>query len=339
MRKSFLYILLTMIMLFTCACGTTDTPNNNDQDPPSPPSPPDPPAPVGHEVITDNTFSKGFQVMGPAAINRDKWFYIDYLGTVDATQSPWEMARWWCPEGFDSETSTAEKVGDNYVYTDNSKVVKVNPETGYLYLELNASKVYEHPRKNGENWPHLLIEQSFEEQFKINKVSKIIASITFTVEKLEMKMSQDEYNPGLHAAQFLWYFTLTNRPSEGTVEEVGTPGDYLWFGVPLVDSRQLGGMTGSYNIDSGVTGSTNKMIYAMPSNRYLPPITVGERYQVEVDILPYMQNAFNIAQSSQCLKNVKFENLAFTYMNLGFELPGTFDMAVSIEKLSTVVYE
>lgn len=365
MKKFFSYGLTVMILSLMCSCSpATNTPDANSSEPfedstsqysyssetsilsdssdlPENSSSYDSELPNdGHEVITDNHFTGGFQVMGAStATGRTKFSYLDYMGTVDATQSVWEMARWWNPEGFDGETSTEEYLEGNYVYTDSSKVVKVNPDIGYLYLELNASQVYEHTRRNGENWPHLLIEQTFTEKYQIDEAESIMAQLTFTLEKSENKIPSEEYNPDLHAAQLLWYFTLTNRiPPDSDPEEVGTNGDYLWYGVPLYDSRYPEGIDEHYNLDAGFSGSTNKMIYGMSSKDYLPPVEIGQKYQIEIDILPYMRKAFEIAQQNNCLQNVKFENLVFSYMNFGFELPGTFDVACSIEKMSVKVY-
>lgn len=367
MKKFFSYGLTAALLFFACACApgaggsaSSDTPaasessdsyessgsdsvdfsasadSSEENQSSSEPEPTD----EGHEVIADNKFTGGFQVMGEStAGGRTKVSWLDYLGTVDATQSVWEMARWWNPEGFDSETSTEEYIDGNYVYTDASKVVKVNPDTGYLYLELNASEVYEHTRRSGENWPHLLIEQSFAEKYPISDAERIVARLTFTLEKSENKTPAEEYNPDMHAAQLLWYFTLVNQvPSDSDPDEVGANGDYLWYGVPLYDSRSPQGIDEHYNLDAGFNGSTNKMIYGMSSKNYLPPIEIGQKYQIEIDILPYMQRAFEIAQQQNCLKNVRFENLVFSYMNFGFELPGTFDIACSVEKMSVKVY-
>jgi len=344
--KRFFSILLAFMLsitLFSCTTPNNSQSGNNDNSSPinsdtgSDKPNPGPTVPVGHEVIEDQTFSTGFKVMGPSAAENGRTVFklIDYLGTVDAEQAKWMMARWNCPDGFNTEDSTEEYVDGKYVYTDSSKVVKVNPETGYLYLELNSSKVYEHTRQSGEGWPHILIEQNFSELYKIADATQIIAKISFTLNKVENKIPQGEYREDLHAAQFLWYFTLANDVAEDADPAlVGKRGDYIWYGVPLYDSRHPEGMDASYNIDRGFSGSTNKMIYSMPTTAYLPPVEIGVKYQVEVDILPYMKQAFETAQRNDCMQNVKFENLVFYYMNLGFEIPGTYDMAATIEKLS-----
>ncbi len=248
------------------------------------------------------------------------------------------MARWNNPEGFDSPTSTEEKIGDEYVYTDSSKVVRVNPETGYLYTELDTSKIYDHPRVYGEPWPHLLIEQDFE-SIDITRAERIMASISFRIVKCDNLMG-DAYNSNIHTGHFLWYFTLRNEVPEGaTFEEAGRNGDFLWYGVPLYDYRTPNGMAESAVIDGGVEGAGNgKLIYSMPTTDYLPPIEIGTLYQVEVDILPYMRRAYERAQEMKMLENVRFENLRFSYMNLGWEVPGTFHVASEFTDLSVKVY-
>ncbi len=323
-------LLVSATALMT-ACGPT-TPG----DPVTPPDEPEDPGYI--EVIRDNHFERGFDVKGefPAVTGSQVFKTLDYLGTV-TQPAIWQMARWYNPEGFDTETSTEEKVEDTYVYTDSSKVVKVNPETGYLYTELDASKVYDHPRENGEGWPHILIEQNFE-SIDITRAEKIIASISFRILRCDNLMG-DDYNSNIHTGHFLWYFTLRNEVPEGaTFEEAGQNGDYLWYGVPLYDYRTPNGMDESAVVDGGAAGTTGKLIYSMPSKEYLPPIEIGTLYQVEVDILPYMKKAYQKAQEMKLLQNVKFENLRFNYMNLGWEVPGTFHVASEFTNLSVKVY-
>ena len=220
---SFFLFMLAMSCLVACS-----------DDDPAPDPEPEPETPAYLEVIRDNHFARGFGVRGETTATGTQVFKVlDYQGTAEQPHV-WDMARWNNPEGFDSPTSTEEKIGDEYVYTDSSKVVRVNPETGYLYTELDASKVYDHPRENGEGWPHILIEQNFE-SIDITRAERIMASISFRIVRCDNLMG-DAYNSNIHTGHFLWYFTLRNEVPEGaTFEEAGQNGDYLWYGVPLYD--------------------------------------------------------------------------------------------------------
>ena len=337
MKKRWLRGLSCALMIFAMASMTACGPADPGKEPVTPPD--DEPQEPGYvEVIRDNHFARGFNVKGefPAVTGSQVFKTLDYMGTV-TEPAIWQMARWYNPEGFDSETSTEEKVGDEYVYTDSSKVVRVNPETGYLYTELDASKVYDHPRENGEGWPHILIEQNFE-SIDITRAERIMASISFRIVKCDNLMG-DAYNSNIHTGHFLWYFTLRNEVPEGaTFEEAGRNGDFLWYGVPLYDYRTPNGMSESAMVDGGAAGTTGKLIYSMPTTDYLPPVEIGTLYQVEVDILPYMRRAYERAQEMKLLENVKFENLRFSYMNLGWEVPGTFHVASEFTDLSVKVY-
>ena len=323
-------IVLATVLIAAAGCAPTD--------PVVPEPEPEPETPAYLEVIRDNHFARGFGVRGETTATGTQVFKVlDYQGTAEQPHV-WDMARWNNPEGFDSPTSTEEKIGDEYVYTDSSKVVRVNPETGYLYTELDTSKIYDHPRVYGEPWPHLLIEQDFE-SIDITRAEKIMASISFRIVRCDNLMG-DAYNSNIHTGHFLWYFTLRNEVPEGaTFEEAGRNGDFLWYGVPLYDYRTPNGMAESAVIDGGVEGAGNgKLIYSMPTTDYLPPIEIGTLYQVEVDILPYMRRAYERAQEMKMLENVRFENLRFSYMNLGWEVPGTFHVASEFTDLSVKVY-
>ena len=58
---------------------------------------------------------------------------------------------------------------------------------------------------------------------------------------------------------------------------------------------------------------------------------------MEYDILEDVQKALEEARAFtgvEVFQNTEFSDLKITSMNLGWELPGTFDVAVSIENFS-----
>lgn len=290
------------------------------------------------EIIDDNHFKTGFHLLGisPVESKREIFRWLNYNNTAEETKEPvWYMAQWWTKYNFANSQEKYEN--DLYVYQNESRVVKVNPKTGYLYTELNAELEYDHPREQNESWPHILIEQNFADDVYLNNIEKIIAKVDVNILKVENKTGP-KYNPDYHAAQLLWYFTIRNKPLDGSEEEVGVTGDYMWFGVPIYDSR-YSVIKEHSSIDSGFDGATGKLIYSMSNGVYLPtPIDLEKTYYIEVDILPYIRKAYNYAQQNGALKNVKFENLVFDNMNFGWELPGTFNVASEIQNMSVEVY-
>lgn len=290
------------------------------------------------QIIDDKSFAKGFHLMGinPDLDERKIFRFLDYEKTNKEEKDPtWYMAQWWTKYNF---TNARESYQDGmYIYENESRVVKVNPAKGYLYTELNAGVEYDTPRKHNESWPHILIEQFFSEEVYLKDVEKIIAKLKVKIIKVENKMSDEEYDENNHTAQLCWYFTLNNNPPEGK-EDSGIIGDYLWFGIPIYDYRYPT-IQKSAIIDSGFEGSTNKMIYSMSNDIYLPtPLEFNKEYSIEVDIMPYIKDAYEYAQKHNALVDVKMKNLMFRYMNFGWELPGTFNVASEIKGLDVKIY-
>ena len=202
-------------------------------------------------------------------------------------------------------------------------------------MELLGSEEYEKPRELGEPWSHALIEQHFETSVKMTELAHLYMSMEVTVHYVTNKTG-DAYDPGKHAAQLLWYITLRNVVPEGSnPEEVGTNGDYLWFGVPIYDNR-VEFVPESKHIDHGGPGTTNKLIYSMSSRNYFDePIEMNKTYKINVDILPYVK-AFIYAINNNALVNAQIENMEIGYMNFGWEIPGVFDAAATIRDISII---
>jgi len=211
-----------------------------------------------------------------------------------------------------------------------AKRIVLNSYTGSIYLEANTEVEYEHSRKDGENWPHLLMEQSFvvNDSYKLTKVNSLIADMFYTVDFCECKMPNGEYDKNKHAAEFIWYFSIQNLDWE--TEGFGA---YYWLGIRLFDSRTANTINEPYiNFDEG----TKTLIYTPSSDEYevktngrIPK--VGEEAEAKIDILPYAKEGFKKASEKGYLRNANFENMYVSGFNFGFEIPGTFNIGASIK--------
>lgn len=289
------------------------------------------------QLISDNSFSQGFKLLGVSTAEDGRTIeaYLDYNGeAIDNNDSPWYMAQWWTPYNVADANFFVE---DNlYVYQTQSRTIKVNPQEKYLYFELLGEEEYLGSTRQtaSQNWPHLLIEQVFSKSVKISDLKSINIHLEVSVEQCIDK-NGDVYDPSIHAAQLLWYFTLNNvvDPSLSS-DEVGTNGDFLWFGVPIFDNRS-DFIKSSATIDSGFVGNTNKLIYSMGSSMYIDEkIQFGKTYTIDIDILPYLKEAFIYAVNNDALVNCKFENMELSYMNYGWELPGAFNVISTFKNMS-----
>lgn len=304
--------------------------------------------PESGKLFRDPDFSSGFTVTSFASNDNPH-----YLGEVHYTQTSeqfrtaggvgaqWILAQWGVRNRVLPD-SLAKTEGGDYVYETESSYVRINAETGSAELGVDASKEYTAPRISGEAWPHLLFGQSdiftrekYNDAPYLSEMKSLTVSVDFTVKKATNLMG-DDYNPSLHAAQFQWFVVVQNmnRKSAGY-------GDMIWFGLPFYDNRDSGLTQDKISLDGGKGDASWKLICSMGTQRYLyEPVTVGKQTSVNADILGWIKSAFEKAKTEgdgrghYAFENSEFSDLKITSTNIGWELPGTFDAAVRIEKFS-----
>ena len=330
MKRKYNRIVLTLLSLvFTLACffgctrGCSDNGGDRVVKPDTPTS-----------ILRDRDFSQGFNLMGMHAgtDGRNVYRVFDYNKTADAAPA-WEMAQW---EGKHNLVEAQEKIeGDRYTYQSGGKKFVYDSKNAVLTLAIDATQEYDAPRKtSSEGWVHILIEQNFQTVYSVEDVEKINVSLDLCLTKFDKKMTDEEFDPNLHNAQLLWYITLTNKPpQDNPADEDGYPvngvdGDYIWFGVPIVDYTRYGEfMDAGLSYDIG----TKHWICSVDSAEYLDrPVTVGVRNSFEYDIVPMFKKTLEEVQAKGGMRNCKYENLYVTYMNFGWEVPGIFDVSADI---------
>ena len=284
------------------------------------------------EILKDTKFQKGFGAMG---VTSEFGYQVKRVLAVDETspEHDWLIAQWGTNHSFETEMTREEGVdnGNTYINFHNvAKEVVVYPGAGKLKLNAYASKEYVAPRKVDQPWVHLLLEQVFKGKQRVpfQDMVKLEMSLVFTVNRCDNMMREDEYNNSIHAGQISWYITVENSKSSEITPE-GRP-DYLWFGLPLYDNR-FDCMGGSQQIDIG----TRKLIYSVGLRETLgETVKVGNKYTIKYDILPEDKKAFKAAQKGGLLKGAQFGDMVIGSMNLGWELPGTFDAEFTIHDIS-----
>jgi hypothetical protein len=288
------------------------------------------------ELIEDSKFETGFHLLGinPTINHRKTYKHLNYGGKAKlANRKIWQMAQWWTPYNLINGNYREEE--SNYIYETPSRKITLDKNNQKLLMELKGSKEYKEPRNSpSQPWSHLLIEQDFIKDVKIDELKKVVASLTFNIESFEDKM-KDKFNPNLHAAQFLWYFVIADKKPN---MKYGDFKEYFWFGVPLFDSR-FDFIDESMIIDQGGEGTTGKLIYSMANKNYLnEKIQFNKEYHLSVDILPFIKKAMTYAKEKCCIKVDENSNYQITYMNLGWEIPGMYDVSSYIKKISVKAY-
>jgi len=138
-------------------------------------------------------------------------------------------------------------------------------------------------------------------------------------------MSSEEYDPNLHAAQFQMFLIVKNiRP------ESEDHGNYYWFGVPFYDNRH--DIPPAFMAaDAGKKDATGKFIYTIAGEVSLQE---GQWAVLDKDLLPHIFNGLQEAAKRGYLKDPDPHNYAVANMNLGWEIPGTFDAAAQVQDLA-----
>lgn len=291
------------------------------------------------ELIPDNKFERGFNAypgnksFDDGTYPEDDWTDNVYLKYTSDTPSPlWQLQQMGCiydlNDVYNPLTSAYPSYEDGYYKFEGvSNYVHVNPSIGKIILGLNASKEYQHARKDRENWPHLLLQNVLNESVQIKDLSELTFSTKLKI-SCENKMKDSEFNSSLHTAQFILYFIVN------TTNEIDS-GEFFYFGVPFYDYRYKGVMKESVMIDNGTSGNTGKAIYQMDTSFLgTQGFILDHDYDINLDLVSCFADALLKVQSLDRMTNTSVDDLIVTNMNVGFELPGTFDVKAEIQDFS-----
>lgn len=283
------------------------------------------------QVLEDLTFENGFLLKHTdGLVTRGN---VREFTLCNTAKSParWHLAQWCC--NFNLAQGSEFVNYDNSVsISDPTKTVRTF-RNGRIYLELRASMEYQHLRRDGEGWPHILIEQEFTSPAYLHKAKKLLLGLDFTVSNLRNGMRPDEQQH-IHCAQFQYIFAVAdvNPASEGF-------GDYYWFNFSLLDTRYEF-PPAFMQQDGGKEENTGKFIYVPEMSEILKtPVVPCRRRSIEFDVKPEMEKAFKIAKQRGFLPKSRYEDIAVKNTNIGWEVTGTFDVGVDIEKISFVCDE
>ncbi len=304
----------------------------------------------GHrELLADLNFSRGFAVT-PFHSNSSggaKVGYLDYGGKKAEGDALWTLAQWGCTNNIYTDAQYVRD-GNALSYTDAGKTLKVDAsKAGCITLGIKGSKEYpldengKIPERTdvAQNWPHILIEQSV--NANLGEADSVYMEIEYKVTQCErlVDASYGEPDPMLNAAQFQWFVTLTNNDKDSA-----SYGDTMWFGFSMFDTRSMNGFPpGTASYDGGKEDSTGLFIYMFSlsqakdmSGCHVSGISsvVGETVSVKVDIKKFLRTALKIAQQQGAMKGATVEHLKIGSTNIGWELPGNYDVSVDIHSMN-----
>jgi hypothetical protein len=277
------------------------------------------------ELVRDRHFNTGFTVWVAAPV--EKTVAGTLLPSAEAATPVWGMAQWASRYPFTDYAGHVGEHGDLEFHSPGKLVVMGGSGSPRADLVLAVDGIREYggaPRLATEPWTHLLVEQEFRKMIPVTQLS----GLRFRISVRLLKCHADPevtLDPGIHATQFLFYLSIQNRN-----EQSPGFGDYVWFGVPLYDNREP--MPGRYVAhDPG----TDRLIYTLATETLARESThSGEWVTFEKDLLPDVRAALEEAWTQGYLKGSRDPaDFAAAGMNLGWEVPGSYDVAAQVRGL------
>lgn len=280
------------------------------------------------EVIGDNSFRRGFILWEPKPGK-----HVKYGGMrgVETNMAPvWGLSQW--SSRFPIQPAAQFSASGSLVFSNAAKSITLQPREADLALSGNSAIEYAPgSRKAGETWVHLLVEQEFERP----PFLKSRSAARFHLEARLLRatnLHKGDYDPGIHAAQFQVFFTVQNRNRQSAGH-----GDLLWFGIPIYDNRHRHPV----EFKSKDFGGTEKFIFTPASKTFTSQSAHdGDWIVINRDLLPLMREALEMAWAKGFLSgSTNIADYAIGGMNMGWELPGLFDVALETRKLSLIAVE
>jgi len=281
-------------------------------------------------LLKDTHFRRGFFLSYPDSKKGHAAEVVLDLGDSD-NKPVWRLCQWGTKHSLAKASCNLDADGD-VSYANNAKKILVGAESSGnrdLILEIKGSSEYENnARKYGESWPHLLVEQQIGKIYPLNQLARLDFALAIKRLYCESHMVTGTCNPELHAAQFQMFLVVSNINKNSK-----DSGDYFWFGVPFYDSR--------YDIppshkarDGGKADATGRFIYAIGGENVTPgPLKENQWAEIDIDLLPYIKAGLQEAVKRGYLTDSNSGDYAVVGMNMGWELPGTFDASIQIRDL------
>jgi len=256
---------------------------------------------------------------------------LENILVTDNTKPPvWRLAQW--GTRFSLEFAEQQIMPDGtQILANEGKTIKILPgglAREGVYLGVNGGAEYGNRlRQYGEAWPHLLIEQKLEVR-PFAEFTEVPFTVDFRVEKCDAATEKPMDN-GLHTAHITAFWTVHNVNKSSKDHN-----NMIWFGVPLYDVRYPN-PHGHQALDVGQADATGKFICTIPGNRFFnEPIAIGKWYAISCDLVPLIQEALAASKAKGYLTETSYADLAATSFNLGWEVPGTYDCAITLRNLS-----
>lgn len=282
------------------------------------------------ELIRDSHFRGGFLLLETKPGQRV--VYGELPGGEAGFKPVWDLAQW--SSKFPLAVGPAQRQTNGALAFTNAAKQVVIGEPGRvgvdLILGVNASVEYgNRARQDSEPWVHLLVQQEIGEPPSLAELGAARFHIAARLVRSRAVKTPD-YSPVRHAAQFQLFFTVQNRNRQ-------SPGfgRLLWFGIPLYDDRHRIPV-GHKSKD---TAGSEMFIFTPDGSSYTGSSAHdGCWLTVDKDILPLLREALETAWARGFLAESRaLADYRITGLNLGWEVPGIFDVEMQVRDLGLKV--
>ena len=283
-----------------------------------------------HELIRDPHFRGGFLLLDTKPGQRV--LYGELAGSEPGFKPVWDLAQWSSKYPL-AVAPVQRQTNGALAFTNAAKQVVIG-ELGRvgadLILGVNASVEYgDRARQDSEPWVHLLVQQEIGEPPSLAELGAARFHIAARLVRSRAVKTPD-YSPGRHAAQFQVFFTVQNRNRQ-------SPGfgRLLWFGIPLYDDRQRIPVGHASKDTAG-----SEMFIFTPVGGIFTSASAhdGDWVTVDKDILPLLREALETAWARGFLTESRaVDDYRVTGLNLGWEVPGIFDVEMQVRDLGLKV--
>ena len=249
---------------------------------------------------------------------------------MDKTSKPvWHICQWASKYSLAEASEQHSATGEITLKNPGKKVVFGGTPAGNLQMAVYASAEYAgHIRTFGEGWPHLLIEQDAPQCFPLSQLQSVNLTIDARLLLFADGMEKSA-DPGLHAAQFQLFFIIKNINKDSKDFN-----DFFWFGVPFFDNRyDLPPLYKAKDIGKG--DATGKFIYTISGQSINPvPMNRHEWIHINTNLLPEILTGIDDAVKGNYLTDSNPEHYAVINMNMGWEVPGTYNVDMQIRNFA-----
>ena len=274
------------------------------------------PQPTVKLLLKDPYFQKGMLYSRlDAAIKKGR---LSYSTGAPSWLYSQEMSRYDISKG----TYSSPEVGV-HVYEDASKYLLLNTNTGAFRMGIKGSAEYDAPRTSDQRFMGALLTPSVADIVYVKDLAHLYVTLDFTLDEVTCCMTKEEFNSGLHTAQWNFYVFVQDSTSSS----------WFYVGLPLYDYRG----TGSSEYIAGDPGTGGTLIYVPTAkSAYGENVTakVGVRFTQTVDLVPLIERGFVRGQAKKFLTGRDLDNFFISGCNIGWEIPGTFDCMVSVYEFS-----